>query len=205
MNYLIVFKSNSVIILDEKLNEIKRIYGRYSDGFLIDLEDDGNNEIVLYDEKRVSIFRDYGDVEIVYNSNDSIKCVIPLDYNNDGSYDFLISTTKEIKLFEQMPKTNLEIEKLNYPIIETKCGCLWGMTLTSQKLIKQDPFSIKIKYQNDGIELKINNQDNEFVIIKLLDAKGSVIKIIYSGKFKGVKEFKISDLQKTGVYILALK
>jgi hypothetical protein len=205
MNYLIVFKSNSVIILDERLNEIKRIYGRYSDGFLIDLEDDGNNEIVLYDEKRVSIFRDYGDVEIVYNSNDSIKCVIPLDYNNDGSYDFLISTKKEIKLFEQMPKTNLEIEKLNYPIIETKCGCLWGMTLTSQKLIKQDPFSIKIKYQNDGIELKINNEDNEFVIIKLLDAKGSVIKIIYSGKFKGVKEFKISDLQKTGVYIISIE
>ncbi len=205
MNYLLIFKSNSVIILDEKLNEIKRIYGSYEDGFLIDIEDDGNNEIVLYDKKKVSIFNNYGDMEVVYNSKDSINCVIPLDYNNDGSYDFLISTTKEIKLFEQMPRTNLEIEELNYPLIETRCGCLWGMILTSQKPLKEDPFSLKIKYQNDGIELKLNNKDNEFIIIKLLDTRGSTIKIIYSGKFTGINTFRISDLEKAGIYIISIE
>ena len=205
MNYLIVFKSDMAIVVDENLNEIRRIYGRYKDGFLIDIEDDGNNEVVLYDNKRVIIFRDHGDMEVVYNSKDSINCVIPLDYNNDGSYDFLISTSNEIKLFEQMPKTNLEIEKLDYPIIETKCGCLWGMILTSQKPLKEDPFSLKIKYQNDGIEIKLNNKDNEFVVIKLLDTRGSTIKVIYSGKFLGMNTFKITDLQKAGIYIISIE
>ena len=189
----------------DSLNEVKKIYGNYKDGFLIDIEDDGNNEIVLYDNKRVSIFNDYGDVEVVYNSRDSINCVIPLDYNNDGSYDFLISTTTEIKLFEQIPRTNLEIEKLNYPIIETKCGCLWGMILTSQRPLKEDPFSLKIKYQNDGIELKLDNKGNEFIVIKLLDTRGSIIKTIYSGKFRGINTFKISDLQKAGIYIISIE
>jgi len=205
MNYLIVFKSNMAIVVDENLNEVKKIYGNYKDGFLIDIEDDGNNEIVLYDNKRVSIFNDYGDVEVVYNSRDSINCVIPLDYNNDGSYDFLISTTTEIKLFEQIPRTNLEIEKLNYPIIETKCGCLWGIILTSQRPLKEDPFSLKIKYQNDGIELKLDNKGNEFIVIKLLDTRGSIIKTIYSGKFRGINTFKISDLQKAGIYIISIE
>ncbi len=202
-NYLIVITSNRAIVMDDKFNIVREIVGSFFDGFLVDVDGDAKEEVVLYDYFGIYIYKN-NDREVVANLRDSISCVMILDYNNDGSYDILVSTKKETKLFEQMPKTNLELDEVGYSVIDTKCGSLWGIRLVSQKPIKEDPFSVKIKYKLDGIEFSIDNRESEFVIISLLDAKGSFIRTIYSGKFKGVNNFNII-LEKTGVYLISIK
>lgn len=204
LDYLLVFKNDRMVVLDKSMIKKKEILGEFVDGFMIDIDDDEKLELLVYDNNKIYLFEEK-DMEIISNQKDSITCVIPLDYNNDGSYDLLVSTKKEIKLFEQMPKTLLELRKLNQNILNTKCGCLYGMVLVAQKTIKDEPFSVKINYKVDGIELKVDNKHGEFVIINLLDARGSIIKTIYSGAFKGVNTFNINNLQNAGLYIISIK
>ncbi len=203
INYLIIITSSKAIVMDYKFNVIREILGSFVDGFLIDIDGEGKEEFVLYDYFGIYIYKD-NDIEVVANLKDSISCAMILDYNNDGSYDIIVSTKKETKLFEQIPKTNLELDKVSYSIVNTRCGSLWGIKLVSQKPIKEDPFSVKIKYRLDGIEFSVDNKENEFVIINLLDAKGSFIRTIYSGKFKGLNNFTV-NLEKTGVYLISIK
>ena len=204
MNYLVVFKPDRAIIFDNNFNKIKEILGSFLDGFLIDIDGDNKDEFIAYDNFRIYLYRD-SDMELISSLKDSINCIMILDYNKDGSYDLLVSTKKELKLFEQMPKTKLEINYVDYSIINTKCGCLSGMFLVYEKPIKPDPFSVKIKYKLNGIEFSVDNKEGEFITINLLDTKGSFIRTIYSGKFKGINNFNIENIEKGGVYIISIK
>ncbi|MCS7245360.1 MAG: VCBS repeat-containing protein [candidate division WOR-3 bacterium] len=204
LNYLLVFKNDRLVVLDEGMTKKTEILGEFVDGFAIDVDGDEKIELIVYDNNKIYLFKER-DMEIIFHQKDSITCVIPLDYNNDGSYDLLVSTKREMKLFEQIPKILLEFKKLDQDVLNTKCGCLYGMVLVSQRPIKDEPFSIKINYKADGIELKVDNKYGEFVIINLLDARGSIIKTVYSGAFKGVNTFNISNLQNAGLYIISIK
>ncbi|MEO0203268.1 MAG: hypothetical protein ABIL37_06080, partial [candidate division WOR-3 bacterium] len=101
-NYLIIFKTNKAIILDNEFNQIRELKGNFLDGFIIDIDGDNKDEIIVYDNYKIYLFRD-SDMEIIASLRDSINCVMILDYNSDGSYDLLVSTKRELKLYEQMP------------------------------------------------------------------------------------------------------
>ncbi len=199
---LLVLASGSALILDEDFRVKKSIPRTFegASGFI--------GAFLLASGAGVYLWElDSGTLETLFQAEDSIVCLSPVDYDGDGVMEVLVSTVSGLYLYsnpmasagERMEK--VMVEGYGYP---STCGGLYGIRFM-RRMERGNMVRLHTRYLPDGWEVSFRAPEDGRVKVKVINSRGITVfsKEIMARRGESIVE--IRNGFKPGTYTIVLE
>ncbi len=205
--HLLILTSGSVLLMDGNFQVSKSLPRTFhlASGFNW-MGSNGN--FLLSSERQVYLWEiGTNSLRALFEVDDSITCISPVDYDGDGTMDILVSTTSRLFLYSNpMASSGENVEKVmireyGYP---STCGGLYGMKLM-RKIAEDGMVKLKTRYAPDGWIVSFRAPEGERARIRVINSRGITV---FSREFKTVKgrnTVEIRDGFQTGTYTIVVE
>jgi len=205
--YLLILTSGGILLMDKDFQVEKSLSHNFyiASGFYW-MGSNGNfllssrNEVYMWDLKS-------GSLRFLFQVDDSIICISPVDYDEDGLMDILVSTSSGLALYTNSTSSGGgDVEKVmisgyGYP---STCGGLYGMKLMKERK-EQEFVKLKTRYLPNGWQISFMAPEGERVRIRVINSRGITVfsKELKTGRGRNVVE--VQDNFKVGTYTIIVE
>ncbi len=205
--HLLVLTSGSVLLMDEDFQVRKSIPRTFHLASAFNWMGSNGNfllssgyEVYLWELRS-------GSLKSLFQAKDSIVCISPVDYDEDGIMDILVSTTSGLFLYSNpMASSGEKMEKVmvrgyGYP---STCGGLYGMKLM-RKAPRGSMVKLETRYMPDGWRISFRAPEGEKVRVRVINSRGITVfsKEMKTGRGRSVVE--VRDGFSAGTYTIIVE
>ncbi len=197
-NKLAVLRKHAVDIYEDGF-ERRYTYNLEVDGLVFYPMHEDSMLLLAFRKDRLLLIKDAFWIELL-NVPENIRCVLPLNYDMEGSFELVVSTDSLVYIYKQTEDTYKDVKVVldtSYALPST-CGYSTGLKLHRKRKVEEYPWKLRISYMNDGIEVMLKGY-NEDVLIKVVDRRGVVV---YEKTVRGKAHI---TLTRRGVYTLSIQ
>ncbi len=204
---LLVLTSGSVLLMDENFRVVHSMPRDFQLASAF-YWDGSNGYFLLSSGKEVFLWKPAtGLLQSLFQAEDSVICMSPVDYDENGVMDILISTSAGLYLYSSSvaasgpPADRVMVRGYGYP---STCGGMYGMKFVPGK---RDSRLVKLetRYIPDGWIVSFRAPGGERARIRVVNSRGITVFHREFTTVRGRNTMEIRDGFQTGTYTITVE